>query len=41
MKGGIADELREVGGHARRLKEVGSAEVVPLGGNHQVKQAGE
>ena len=32
---------REIGGHARRLDELGGADVVPLGGDHQVEQAGE
>ena len=41
MEGRLADQLGEVGRHARRLDQVGRAVVEALRGNHQVEQAGE
>ena len=41
VKRRVADQLGEVGRHARRLDQVGGADVVPLGGDHQVEQAGQ
>ena len=38
-KRGVADELGKISRQARRLDQLGGADVVPLGGDHQVEQA--
>ena len=41
MKRSIADELGEISRNAGRFDEVGGADVVTLGGDHEVEQAGQ
>src|SRR5215218_7441962 len=41
MQRRVAHELAKIGRQARRLDQLGGADVMPLGGDHQVEQAGE